>query len=120
MFIITLVIKETYVDPYYRPYVHQYYRSGLERSVASNFSHKSEVNPYTGAVGRNRYIHDGTSAYLWGPDSYGRVGHAGAPDVRHEMRLPDLAQSYNFPNSVSFCAAPHFTMTEHDGCQPVR
>jgi hypothetical protein len=47
--------------------------------VTDNFSYKGNVNPYTGAVGTNRYIHDKTSPYYQGPDSHGRVGHSGAP-----------------------------------------
>jgi hypothetical protein len=78
--------------------------------VRDNFSYKGNVNPYTGAVGTNRYIHDRTSPYYQGPDSHGRVGHSGANEPL----------SYGNPNSVTLCPPPHFTMTEQDGCQAVR
>src|SRR6266446_1971220 len=90
--------------------VQPYYRSNPNNTVRDNFSYKGNVNPHTGAVGTNRYIHDRTSPYYQGPDNHGRVGHSGAGDP----------QGYRVPNSVSLCPPPHFTMTEQDGCQAVR
>ena len=140
---------DQYVHGYTRSngtYVHSYYRSSPDNTVTNNFSYKGNVNPYTGAIGRNRYIHDKTSPYFQGPDSHGRVGHAStaeapafnaadpafkmlepppkslglastAPSEPQGMRLPQVSRG---PKSVSLCAPPHFTMTERDGCQPVR
>jgi hypothetical protein len=113
------------------PYVHSHsrsggthfrpwYRSTPTATVTKNSVYRGKVSDYTGAVGRNRLLHDETAPHLQGPESYGRVTHAGAPDVPHEIRLPDLPQSDHFRNSVSLCEPPHFTMTEHDGCQPMR
>ena len=73
---------DQYVHGYTRSngtYVRPYYRSSPNGTVTDNFSYKGNVNPYTGAVGTNRYIHDKTSPYYQGPDSHGRVGHSGAP-----------------------------------------
>ena len=113
-----------YVHGYYRSsgtYVRPYYRSSPNGTVTDNFSYKGNVNPYTGAVGTNRYIHDKTSAYFQGPDSHGVVGHASAPHVPQEkMLLPDQIHGYRDPNSVGLCPPPHFRMTERDGCQLVR
>src|SRR6266403_6272983 len=97
-----------YVHGYTRSngtYVGPYYRSSPNGTVTDNFSYRGNVNPYTGAVGTNRYIHDKTSPYYQGPDSHGRVGHSGASEP----------QGYRLPNSVSLCPPPHFTMTEQDG-----
>ena len=60
-------------------YVRPYYRSSPNGTVTDNFSYRGNINPYTGAVGTNRYLHDKTSPYYQGPDSHGRVGHNGAP-----------------------------------------
>jgi hypothetical protein len=60
-------------------YVRPYYRSSPNGTVTDNFSYRGNVNPYTGAVGTSRYIHDKTSPYYQGPDSHGRVGHSSAP-----------------------------------------
>jgi hypothetical protein len=91
-------------------YVQPYYRSSPNNTVRDNFSYQGNVNPYTGAVGTNRYIHDRTSPYYQGPDRHGRVGHGAAGEPK----------SYRVPNSVSLCPSPHFIMTEQDGCQAVR
>src|SRR3984893_6170220 len=90
--------------------VQPYYRSSPNGTVRDNFSYKGNVNPYTGAVGTNRYIHDRTSPYYQGPDSHGRVVHGGESEPL----------SCGKPNSAPLCPPPHFTMTEQDGCQAVR
>ena len=91
-------------------------------------------NPYTGAVGTNRYIHDKTSPYYQGPDSHGRVGHNGASNQSQGYGDPNSASVHYWdtdvrylgrnvtsePNAVGLCPSPHFRMTERDGCQPVR
>src|SRR5580704_18553976 len=72
-----------YVHGYTRSngtYVRPYYRSSSNGTVRDNFSYRGNINPYTGAAGTNRYIHDKTSPYYQGPDSHGRVGHSGASD----------------------------------------
>jgi hypothetical protein len=102
-----------YVHGYTRSngtYVHPYYRSSPDNTVTNNFSYKGNVNPYTGAVGTNRYIHDKTSPYYQGPDGHGRVGHSGAAEP----------QGYRDPSVVSLCPPPHYRMTGRDGCQAVR
>ena len=97
-----------------------YYRSSPNNTVRDNFSYKGNVNPYTGAVGTNTYIHDKTSLYYQGPDSHGRVGHNGAPDDPQGYRDPtsvgpNQPQVYSGSNSVSLCPPLHFRMTERDG-----
>jgi hypothetical protein len=114
---------DQYVHGYTRSngtYVHSYYRSSPDSTVTNNFTYKGNINPYTGAVGANRYIHDKTSAYYQGPDSHGRVGHPNATDMREEIRRPYELQGHRDSYSVSLCAPPHFRMTEQDGCQPTR
>src|SRR4029077_3797795 len=130
-----------YVHGYTRSngtYVRPYYRSSPNGTVKDNFSYKGNVNPYTGAVGTNRYIHDKTSPYYEGSDSHGRVGHSGASfqsqgyNDSHSVGLnqpqnyggsnpvrSNEPQSYRNPHSVSLCPSP-FRMTERDGCQAVR
>jgi hypothetical protein len=106
-------LADQYVHGYTRSngtYVQSYYRSSPNNTVRDNFSYKGNVNPYTGAVGTNRYIHDRSSPYYQGPDRHGRVGHSAAGEP----------QGYRERNSVTLCPPPHFTMTEHDGCQAVR
>jgi hypothetical protein len=108
-------------------YVRPYYRSSPNGTVTDNFSYKGNVNPYTGAVGTNRYIHDKTSPYYQGPDSHGRVGHSGAPPFQGRGQgygssnsvISNQPRTYREPNSVSLCPPP-FMMTEMDGCQAVR
>ena len=84
IFVVILNISafaDQYVHGYTRSngtYVRPYYRSSPNGTVRDNFSYRGNINPYTGAVGRNRYIHDRTSPYYQGPDRYGRVGHSGA------------------------------------------
>src|SRR6516164_10543463 len=76
-------LSDQFVHGYTRSngtYVQPYYRSSPNNTVRDNFSYKGNVNPHTGAVGTNRYIHDKTSLYYQGPDSHGRVGHNGAPN----------------------------------------
>jgi hypothetical protein len=106
-------------------YVRPYYRSSPNGTVTDNFSYKGNVNPYTGAVGTNRYLHDKTSPYYQGPDSHGRVGHSGAPFQGQGYGSSNSVisiqpQAYRDPHSVSLCAPPHFRMTEMDGCQAAR
>jgi len=93
--------------------------------VRDNFSYKGNVNPYTGAVGTNRYLHDKTSLYYQGPDSHGRVGHSGAPSQPQDYgpaswASPNQPQVYRNSNWGSLCPPPDFAMTEQDGCQAVR
>src|ERR1700726_2651261 len=106
-------------------YVSPYYRSSPNGTVTDNFSYRGNVNPYTGAVGTNRYIHDKTSPYYQGPDSQGRVGHNGAPNQSQVYGdrtwvSPNQPQVYGNSKWVSLCPPPHFRMTERDGCQAVR
>jgi hypothetical protein len=105
--------------------VQPYYRSSPNNTVRDNFSYKGNVNPYTGAVGTNRYIHDKTSLYYQGPDSHGRVGHNGVPNQPQghgdpTWVSPNQPQVYHASNWLSLCPPPHFRMTERDGCQAVR
>jgi hypothetical protein len=75
-------LASQYVHGYTRSngtYVRPYYRSSPNGTVTDNYSYRGNINPYTGAVGTNGYIHDRTSPYYQGPDSHGRVGHSGAP-----------------------------------------
>jgi hypothetical protein len=77
-------LAEQYVHGYYRSngtYVHSYYRTSPDHTVTNNYSYKGNLNPHTGAVGTNYYVHDRTSPYYRGPDSHGRVGHANTPVV---------------------------------------
>jgi hypothetical protein len=110
----TSAFADQYVHGYYRgngTYVQPYYRSSPNGTVTDNFSYKGNINPHTGKVGTNRYIHDRTSPYYEGPDSHGRIGHDSA---RYQP------EAYHDPNySVSLCAGSHFRMTEHNGCQAV-
>ena len=109
---------DEYVHGYMRSngtYVHSYYRSSPDDTVTNNFSFKGNVNPYTGAVGTNRYIHDITSPYYERPDIHGRIGHNGAPAVDR----PPPQDFRNLGSVVDLCPPPHFRMTEQDGCQPV-
>jgi hypothetical protein len=144
IFVVILNISafaDQYVHGYTRSngtYVRPYYRSSPNGTVRDNFSYRGNINPYTGAVGRNRYIHDKTSPYYQGPDSHGRVGHSGAAfqpqgygasnSVSLNQRqgyggsnsvISNQPQAYRDPNSVSLCPPP-FRMTEMDGCQAVR
>ena len=117
-----------YVHGYTRSngtYVGPYYRSSPNGTVTDNFSYRGNVNPYTGAVGTNRYIHDKTSPYYQGPDSHGRVGHSGAPFEGQGFGSSNSVISghsriYSDPHSVSLCPPPHYRMTEMDGCQAAR
>src|ERR1700745_1598531 len=80
---ISAAFADQYVHGYTRSngtYVQPYYRSSPNGTVRDNFSYKGNVNPYTGTVGTNRYIHDKTSPYYQGPNSHGRVGHSGASE----------------------------------------
>jgi len=130
-----------YVHGYMRSngtYVRPYYRSSPNGTVTDNFSYKGNINPYTGATGTNRYIHDKTSPYYQGPDSHGRIGHRGAsfqPQGYGDSNSVSLNQPqdsggsnpvrsnpperYRDSNSVSLCPSP-FRMTERDGCQAAR
>ena len=130
-----------YVHGYMRSngtYVRPYYRSSPNGTVTDNFSYKGNINPYTGATGTNRYIHDKTSPYYQGPDSHGRIGHRGAsfqPQGYGDSNSVSLnqpqdsggsnpvrsnqPQHYRASNSVSLCPPP-FRMTERDGCQAAR
>jgi hypothetical protein len=81
-FCVVVFSMSAFADQYVHGYtrsngtvVQPYYRSSPNNTVRDNFSYKGNVNPYTGEVGRNRYIHDKTSPYYQGPDSHGRVGH---------------------------------------------
>ena|SRR5438132_78001 len=130
-----------YVHSYTRSngtYVRPYYRSSPNGTVRDNFSYKGNLNPYTGAIGTNHYIHDKTSPYYQGPDSHGRVGHSGAPlqpegygasnsvslnqpqgyGGSNPVRSSQL-KGYGDSNSISLCPPP-FRMTERDGCQAAR
>jgi hypothetical protein len=130
-----------YVHGYTRSngtYVRPYYRSSPNGTVGDNFSYRGNINPYTGAVGTNRYIHDKTSPYYQGPDSHGRIGHSGASFQPQgyggsnsvSLNQPqdyggsnpvrsNQPQHYRASNSVSLCPPP-FRMTERDGCQAAR
>jgi len=130
-FCVVLVSLSAFADQYVHgytrsngTYVQPYYRSSPDNTVTNNFSYRGNVNPYTGAVGTNRYIHDKTSPYYQGPDSHGRVGHNGASDPEgyraNELQGDGAPQAYRDPVSISLCAPPHFRMTERDGCQAVR
>jgi hypothetical protein len=69
-----------HVNGYYRSngtYVEPYERSDPNGTVQDNYSYIGNTNPYTGAVGTNRYEHDVTSPYYEGPDSQGNSGHSG-------------------------------------------
>ena len=145
-FCVVLVSLSAFADQYVHgytrsngTYVQPYYRSSPDNTVTNNFSYRGNVNPYTGAVGTNRYIHDKTSPYYQGPDSHGRVGHNGAPnqpqvdgnptwvspkqpqvDGNPTSVSPNQPQVYRNSNWVSLCPPAHFRMTERDGCQAVR
>jgi hypothetical protein len=136
-FFTAVAFADQHVHGYMRSngtYVQPYYRSSPNGIVRDNFSYKGNVNPYTGAVGTNRYIHDKTSPYYRGPDSHGRVGHNGASNQSQGYGDPNSASAQysntdvrylgrnvtSEANEVSVCPSPHFRMTERDGCQPVR
>src|ERR1700679_587078 len=77
----TSVMADENVSGYYRSngtYVQPYTRSSPDSTVTNNYSYQGNTNPYTGAVGTNRYEHDATSPYFTGPDSNGHVGHSGS------------------------------------------
>jgi hypothetical protein len=131
-FCVVVVSHSTFADQYVHgytrsngTYVQPYYRSSPDNTVTNNFSYRGNVNPYTGAVGTNRYIHDKTSPYYQGPDSHGRVGHNGVPNQPQVYGnptwvSPNQPQLYGNSDWVSLCPPPHFRMTERDGCQAVR
>ena len=82
LFFATAAFADQFVRGYTRSngtVVQSYHRSSPNGTVTDNFSYKGNLNPYTGAIGTNHYIHDKTSPYYQGPDSHGRVGHSGAP-----------------------------------------
>jgi len=113
---------DQYVHGYTRSngtYVQPYYRSSPDKTVTNNFSYKGNVNPYTGAVGTNRYNHDKTSPNYQGPDSHGRVGHDSVPDMPQGAWSAGQPQDHLDPGAISLCPPPHFKMTERDGCQPI-
>jgi hypothetical protein len=133
IFFTTAAFADQYVHGYTRSngtYVQPYYRSSPNGTVRDNFSYKGNVNPYTGAVGTNRYIHDKTSPYYQGPDSHGRVGHNGASNQSQGHGDPNSTWNTDVrylgrnatseADKVSLCPSPHFRLTERDGCQPVR
>ena len=126
-FATTATFADQYVHGYTRSngtYVQPYYRSSPNSTVGDNFSYKGNVNPHTGAIGADRYIHDKTSPYYQGPDSHGRVAHNGASDPEgyrgNELQGYGAPQAYRDPVSINLCPPPHYRMTERDGCQPVR
>src|ERR1700726_1312519 len=97
--------------------VRPYYRSSPNGTVTDNFSYRGNFNPYTGAVGTNRYIHDKTSPYYQGPDRDGRVGHSGAPFQGEgygssNSVISDHSRIYSYPHYISLCPPPHYRMTE--------
>ena len=101
---------DQYVHGYTRSngtYVQPYYRSSPNNTVRDNFSYKGNVNPYTGAVGRNRYIHDKTSPYYQGPDSHGRIGHNGASCRRPTCRLRASGKFASPPVRVPSPSSPN-------------
>lgn len=60
---------QDYVQGYTRSdgtYVAPYYRSAPDDSVTNNYSFAGNVNPYTGSVGTNEYIHSPSSPYYEG------------------------------------------------------
>jgi hypothetical protein len=117
VFFATVAFADQYVHGYTRSngtHVQPYYRSSPNGTVTDNFSYKGNINPYTGAIGSNRYIHDKTSLYYQGPGSHGRIGHNGAPP--QDYTDTDTRDA----NPVSLCPPPHFRMTERDGCQLAR
>lgn len=79
LFVLTApAFADEYVNGYFRQdgtYVQGYYRSSPNGTVQDNYSYKGNVNPYTGEVGTDRYIHDDTSPYYEGPNDQGQVGH---------------------------------------------
>jgi hypothetical protein len=97
----------TYVDPYC-------HRSSVNGNVRIECHgptiHFSAHVTGNGTVATSSYIEDKTSPYYQGPDIRGQIGPNGPsnPPAHHDL------------NSVSLCPPPHFRMTEHDGCQPVR
>lgn len=57
---------DQYVRGYYRQdgrYVPGYWRSSPNWTVRDNYSYLGNINPYTGATGRDRYESSPTSAY---------------------------------------------------------
>jgi len=40
-----------------------YTPTSLDGTVTNNYSYEGNTNPYTGAIGSNRYEHDTTSPY---------------------------------------------------------
>jgi hypothetical protein len=105
VFIVLLNISasaDQYVRGYTRSngtYVQPYHRSSPNNSARDNFSYKGNANPYNGAVGSNRYIHDKTSPYYQGPDSHGRVGHSGSPGS-YEVPIPNRVREIPLPYRV--------------------
>ena len=122
---ISAAFADQYVHGYTRSngtVVQPYHRSSPNNTVTDNFSYKGNVNPHTGAVGTNRYIHDRTSPYYQAPDSHGRVGHSAAsdPQAYHEPATWPGHTSTSDRLSINLCPPPHFAMTEQDGCHAVR
>jgi hypothetical protein len=56
-----------YVNGYTRSdgtYVSGYYRSDADSTVRNNYGYEGNVNPYTGAIGHNRYRNSPSSEYF--------------------------------------------------------
>lgn len=73
-FLSSLSLADEYVNGYYRSngtYVNGYYRSDPDDTVTNNYSYEGNINPYTGKIGTDRYIHSPSSAYYQGDDSAG-------------------------------------------------
>lgn len=82
----------TYVDPYC-------HRSGLNGNV--HIECHGPTMHFTGTVGSSNQPLDG-------PGNREAIPGVGEPHYYRDL------------NSVSLCPAPHFRMSERDGCQPVR
>ena len=53
-------------------YVRGHYRSDPDSTVRNNWSYRGNINPYTGAVGTNRYYNSPSSEYYRGGSSSSR------------------------------------------------
>ena len=71
IFFLTLVTSiisfaDVFVNGYYRgdgTYVQPHYRSSPNSTVTDNFSYFGHTNPYTGAIGTNKYYDNPTSDF---------------------------------------------------------
>ena len=105
-----------YVHGYTRSsgtYVRPYNRSSPNGTVTDNFSYKGNLNPYTGAVGTNRYIHDRNH-----PITKARTAMVELATVVHRSRAKATAvpiRSYRISHKPTATPIPSVFARRHSG-----